>query len=61
VLRRSSTVGFYDKGSIQRLIRLGSHLSNADRILAKMSAAGDRTKDFSVVLERLGVAAFLTD
>jgi DNA-binding CsgD family transcriptional regulator len=61
VLRRSKDAGQFGQDSIQRLKHLGHHLCNSEWLAAKMHAAENRGADIGTVLERLGVAAFITD
>jgi DNA-binding CsgD family transcriptional regulator len=61
VVRRGKEAGFYDARAVARLRRLGSHLCNAERLLGKMRAGQLLASNVNDMIDRLGVAAFVTD
>jgi DNA-binding CsgD family transcriptional regulator len=61
VLRRGRDAGRYSQESVRRLKALGHHLFNAERLAVKIGRAARGVTDFSAMLERLAIVAFITD
>lgn len=61
VLRRSRRAGPFDGNNVARLHRLGRHLCNAERLSGTVRAAETVTANLGTLLDRLRIAAFVTD
>jgi DNA-binding CsgD family transcriptional regulator len=61
VLRRSRRAGPFDRRHARRLVQLGQHLCNIDRLHARLQTAETQNANLRQLLDRLGRAALVID